>query len=178
MKRSKKPVEVADDGFVNQKQLAARLRVTDRRIRQLEETRIIGSNADGLYDPDLCAERYALYKSGSEAEWDHCFHRAELEALEADRLVKLALRDTSKLEEVTAASTAYQASMSTVRFLAGSKDKNEIHRKMMLHFFRREEDETLGGLLYRTCEILGSERGLSAEQIMDEVKRNDKSTAA
>src|SRR4051794_18089183 len=95
---------------VSQVELARGLGITDRRIRQLVDERILPPAADGGFALDLCEHRYKLYTSGREDDWNQAFRQAEMLAEVAADLVEKAYADGAVAADVTAASIAVQAS--------------------------------------------------------------------
>jgi hypothetical protein len=141
--------------LVSQIELARDLNLTDRRIRQLVTERILPPARDEGFDLELCRQRYGLYSSGSERDWALAFDAAEDLARNASDLNDRAFADGAAPADVTAASTAIQASTSMMNFLTASRSKSEAERALFWGLWDREERQALGALLARGMQLLG-----------------------
>src|SRR5215207_6477542 len=116
---------------VNQAELALELGITDRRVRQLVEERILREpRSDDGYDLELCRRRCRLYRSGSDREWDAAFDEASDLANMASDLHDKAYAENATVADVTAASVAIQASMGIMSFLTATKSKSQAERDL------------------------------------------------
>lgn len=140
---------------VNQAELARDLCLTDRRVRQLVEERIVPRARDEGFDLELCRRRYQLYRSGSDREWDAAFDEASDLANTAYELHDKAYSENATVDDVKAASEAIQASMSIMSFLTAAKSKSQSERQLFFCIWDREENRSLGALLARGMELLG-----------------------
>jgi hypothetical protein len=147
--------QAAKTNLVDQRTLARELNVTDRRVRQMVEEFILPDARDGLYDLDLCSGRYQLYRNGSERDWDRFFDQVLDDVQESSRLLDAALKPTSAMDAVTAASKAVQTTYRDMRFMTAVKSKTDSERELFFGLWKREEDNALRLLLSRACTLLG-----------------------
>jgi hypothetical protein len=141
--------------FVSQIELAKDLNLTDRRIRQLVEERILPPVRDEGHDLALSRERYRIYSSGTERDWDKCFDEAEDAARLAGELNDRAFNDGAGLEDVKAASIAIQRSTALMSFLTACKSKSDAERRLFWNLWDREEGQALSGLLAHAMKLMG-----------------------
>jgi hypothetical protein len=139
---------------VSQIELARQLHLTDRRIRQMVEERLLPHPNDDGYDLDLCRYRYDLSRSGA-YNLERLLDQAVEETAEAERLVDKAHADDAVLADVTAASTAIQASTATMNFITAVKSKSQAEREMFWAIWEGQEKRAIQGLIVRMCEITG-----------------------
>ncbi|TFW56256.1 hypothetical protein CT676_35960 [Bradyrhizobium sp. MOS001] len=147
--RSSEPV------FVSQIELARDLNLNDRRVRQLVDERVLPPARPEGHDLELSRQRYRLFSSGSEREWDLCFDEAEDIARIAGELDKRAFEDDAGLEDVKAASIAIQRSTVLMSFLTACKSKSDAERKMFWNIWDREEGQALSALLAHAMKLMG-----------------------
>jgi hypothetical protein len=145
---------------VNQIELAAELGLTDRRVRQLSKDCILPEphHADGLFDLALCRERFELYRDGSDRDWEDFYRDLEDDTKKTKTLFERAISDAGTADDVRAASLAVQANGESFRFVTACKSKTSAERDMFLGIWKREEDQALGGLIYRATVIMGGDR--------------------
>ncbi|MCK1618907.1 hypothetical protein IVA96_20160 [Bradyrhizobium sp. 159] len=141
--------------FVSQIELAHDLKLTDRRIRQLVDERILPPARDEGHDLELSRQRYRLYSSGSERDWDRCFDEAEDLARMAAQLNERAFEDGAGLEDVRAASSAIQRSTAMMSFLTAAKSKSQSERELFWTIWDREEGQALGALFAHAMKLMG-----------------------
>lgn len=142
--------------WVSQIALAKDLGLTDRRIRQLAELRILPTARDEGHDLELSRHRYRLYSNGSELDWEKCFNEAEELARVAGELNDKAYAEGAVVADVTIASRAIQASTSMMAFLTAAKSKTDSERKLFWGIWDREEHQALGALFVRAMELEGA----------------------
>jgi hypothetical protein len=141
--------------FVSQTALAKDLRLTDRRVRQLVEERVLPPARDRGYDLELSRTRYRIYSSGTESDWDRTFTEAEDMAKLATELGRKAHADGAVVADVTAASIAIQSSTTMMNFLTACKSKSRTERELFWGIWKREQDAAIGGLIGRMMELIG-----------------------
>ena len=141
--------------FVSQIELARDLNLTDRRIRQLVDERILPPPRDEGHDLELSRERYRLYSNGSDRDWERCFDEAEDAARLAGELNDRAFDGDAGLEDVKAASIAIQRSTVLMSFLTACKSKSDAERKVFWSFWDREEGQALSALLAHAMKLMG-----------------------
>jgi hypothetical protein len=146
------------DEFVDQTRLAAALKVTTRRVRQMVDEHILppAHHETGLYDLALCEERYALYRDGSDRDWDRFFDDAERGTVETKDIYEKAFVDGATIADVTAASRAVQDDMGRMHFLTACKGKSAAQRELFHTIWQREEDSALRSLLGRLMVLSGA----------------------
>lgn len=143
--------------LVNQQQLAAGLGVTDRRIRQLVEQRILPpADSEGCYDLATCRERYELYRSGNERDWSDFYRDAEAGIHETAAIFERAFADGATVADVKRASEAVSADMARAHFISAAKAKSQAEADLFKIIWDREEKHALGQLLYRGMELKGA----------------------
>jgi len=157
--------------LVGQQALARELGVTDRRVRQMVEGHILPEPRDGLYDLGFCQDRYGLYREGTDRDWDRFFDQCEDLARESTELLRAALKPTSTLDMVTAASRAVQASYRDMRFMTAVRSKSDSERTLFFRVWEREETEAMALLLSRTCALMGEQEGRSGREVMEGLRR-------
>ncbi|WP_035714974.1 hypothetical protein [Bradyrhizobium genomosp. I (2014)] len=141
--------------FVSQIELARDLKLTDRRIRQLVDERILPRARDEGYDLELSRQRYQLYTRGTDRDWDRCFDEAEDLARVAGELNDRAFEDDAGLDDVKAASIAIQRSTVLMSFLTAAKSKSQPERELFWKIWDREEGQALGALFARAMKLMG-----------------------
>lgn len=143
---------------VNQQELAQELGVSDRRVRQMIDSFILPQphHDDGGYDLALCRERYDLYRNGSPDDWSEFFDETIDLAKETEKLVDRALSDAGTLEDTKLASLRTQIDIARMHFITACQSKSQEERNFFHPLWRREEDRILGGLLYRSMELMGA----------------------
>jgi hypothetical protein len=144
--------------FVNQRTLAAKLGITDRRVRQLVETFILpeAQHSDGRYDLDLCQDRYELYREGSDADWERFGEDMVVATKATAVLYDRAMADEAKVEDVQRASSAVQADEARFRFYNACRAKSKSEADLWHLITEGELNRAVGGLLYRGMEIIGA----------------------
>lgn len=148
---------------VNQQSLAAELGVTDRRVRQLIEQRILPpADAEGRYDLAMCEERYRLYRNGSDRDWADFFADAEAGISETARVFERAFADDATPDDVTRAAIAVSEDLARAQFMSAAKAKSPAEAELFRIIWDREEKHALGQLLWRGMELKG------ATQIVDD----------
>jgi hypothetical protein len=140
---------------VSQIELARDLRVTDRRIRQMVDERLLPRPNEDGHDLEICRSRYDLYRSGTSGDWESLFDEGVEQAKEAERLLEKAYADSAVLADVTAASTAVQASTATMCFITATKSKSQAEREMFWNLWEGQEKRAIQGLIVRMMEITG-----------------------
>ncbi|MEH2503736.1 hypothetical protein V1290_002547 [Bradyrhizobium sp. AZCC 1578] len=141
--------------FVPQIELAKDLGLTDRRIRQLVEQRILPPARDEGHDLELSRQRYRLYSSGTDRDWEKCFDEAEDLARMAGELNDRAYEDNAGLEDIKAASIAIQRSTVLMSFITAAKSKSQSERELFWKIWDREEGQALGALFAHAMKLMG-----------------------
>lgn len=144
-----------DPVFVSQIELAKDLNVTDRRVRQLVTERILPPARDEGHDLALSRERYRIYSSGSERDWDKLFDEAEDAARLAGELSDRAFAADAGLEDIKAASIAIQRSTVLMSFLTACRAKSDEERRLFWNWWDKEEGQALSGLLAHAMTFIG-----------------------
>jgi hypothetical protein len=139
--------------MVSQIDLAKALRLTDRRIRQLVDERILPPALSDGHEFELCQHRYWLFASGTELEWDAEYSAAERLAVGAKVALDLAMGPRASLADVSAAVAAITASTSSMAFLTGAKSKTDTERALFWGIWDREEEQALRALMARAIEL-------------------------
>jgi hypothetical protein len=145
---------------VNQQSLAQELGVSDRRVRQMVDSFVLPQphHDDGGYDLALCRERYDLYRNGSPDDWSEFFDETIDLAKETEKLVDRALSDAGTLEDTKLASLRTQSDIARMHFITACRSHSQAEKDFFHPLWRREEDRMLGGLLYRSMELMGANR--------------------
>ena len=104
---------------------------------------------------ELSRQRYRMYSSGSDREWDLCFDEAEDLARMAGELNDRAFEDDAGLEDVRAASIAIQRSTVMMNFLTACRSKSAPERKLFWNIWDREEGQALGALFAHGMKLMG-----------------------
>jgi hypothetical protein len=143
---------------VNQQELAQELGVSDRRVRQMIDSYILPQphHDDGGYDLALCRDRYDLYRNGSAEDWEEFFDETIDLAEATEKVVARALSDEGTLADTRLASQSTQNDIARMHFITACRSKSQEERNFFHPLWRREEDRILGGLLYRSMELMGA----------------------
>jgi hypothetical protein len=153
--------------FASQKALALRLELTDRRIRQLVDEKVLPEPRDGRFDVARCFERYRLFRSKDPDAWAEYFDQVTRDAGEVEKLVAAALEPSSKKAEVTAASCAVQSVVSDLEFITAARSKTDGEREFVWSIWRAKADEALRLLLGRAVTIIAAESGRTVAEVQD-----------
>jgi hypothetical protein len=145
---------------VNQQSLAQELGVSDRRVRQMVDSFVLPQphHDDGGYDLAVCRERYELYRNGSPEDWNDFFDETIDLAKETEKLVDRALSDSGTLADTRLASQNTQSDFARMNFITACRSQSQAEKDFFHPLWRREEDRILGGLLYRSMELMGATR--------------------
>jgi hypothetical protein len=143
---------------VTQKQLAAELALTDRRVRGLIKEGILPTaDENGRYDAQHCRERYRLYQSRTDASaWMEFEDNLVQQARKAERLLNRALSPRSTEPQLRDASVTVQRLMSDMRFMVTCRSRSDAERDFVLEMWRDREDFALGALGARAADLLGA----------------------
>jgi hypothetical protein len=143
---------------VNQLELAAELGVSDRRVRKMVDSFILPQthHDDGGYDLALCRERYDLYRNGSPEDWNDFFDETIDLAKETEMVVDRALSDAGTLADTRLASLSTQNDFARMHFITACRSQSQAEKDFFHPLWRREEDRVLGGLFYRSMELMGA----------------------
>jgi hypothetical protein len=158
-----------DPAFVSQKALALRLELTERRVRQMVDEKVLSEPRNGRFDLALCLERYRLFRSKDPEAWADVLDRLGRDAAEFDELVTAALRPISKRAELTAASCAVQRLFSDLNFISAVKSRTDAERQFFWSVWCEKEDRLLGLLLGRAFEIIALATGMTFDQVQDAI---------
>lgn len=152
--------------LVTQKELARTLNVTDRRIRQMEDEFILPpAGLDGRYDAELCAQRYAIFRSDRADGVERILAEIEYDAATVDLLVNDEARAPRTREEIQEASRKVLALFSALRFaLVCMHRKDDFPRQAMLQTFQSLENDCLRALMPRAIQLIADEVGVSFEE--------------
>lgn len=135
---------------VNQKALAAALGLTDRRVRQMIEERLLPPpGADGLHDVARAQQRYALYQDDDRAgqAWEAFLSGLERRAGKVDLLVKKALKPQAGWQALREASTAAQDLFDDLAFVNAARGRSDGERTFVAMMWREKENDVLGALV-------------------------------
>lgn len=158
---------------VNQKELAARLQITDRRVRQLEELGIIViEHPDEVYDLELNLERYSLYKNGDDEDWREFYAETDRAGIEAKHLFENAMKETATVADIGAAARASNGLLARMRFITGAREKEENLRMLFMRLWQHEDDDIGRQLFSAHCHALGRKHGVTADIILAKLRED------
>jgi hypothetical protein len=74
------------------------------------------------------------------------------------KVVDRALSDAGTLEDTKLASLRTQSDIARMHFITACRSHSQAEKDFFHPLWRREEDRMLGGLLYRSMELMGANR--------------------
>jgi hypothetical protein len=132
------------------KRVAKHLGLTVRRVHQLVDELILPQPDNAKrYDLSLCELRYALFKHGTQSQWEDFCDDVEAEAHDVETAVNIALADKRTDKQVDVAARMVMRHYSNMLFLATCRSKTAAEKNLYLDKFERERDELMGGLIYQ-----------------------------
>lgn len=133
---------------VTQKALAARLGVTDRRVRQLIERNILpAANHAGRYEFDECERRYHLYSTGAPFEWNTFIDELEADGRRLTSLRAAAHSPKAKLAEIGVYGRATLAWFSRLKFAQACRIKSETELALISRLVAYDEAASFDDVL-------------------------------
>ena len=123
-----------------QKDVAARLGLSDRRVRQLIASRILPEPGhEGLYDADECAVRYRLYTAGTDRDWSDFFDDLEADDKKLSALVEKATQPKASLDDIGMAGRAVLKLFGRLRFAMVVNEKSEATSALITRLLAIDE---------------------------------------
>lgn len=150
---------------VSQKDLAAALGVTTRRVRQMETEFILPPPRDGTYDLGLCRERYQLYRTGTDRDWQAFYGEAEDAGRRTKRLMDAVEAPDATDADVRAASLAIQDLFATARFITACRSTTDAERAFIMPLWTQQENGALRVVMSRMFEIIAEREGVTPEEV-------------
>jgi hypothetical protein len=149
---------------MNQSELAAMLKVSDRRVRKMIEDHLLPEpDADGEFDGEECRSRHLLYRAGNEMAWAQFYDELERDAVEADRLMKVAVADTGSEADLGRAGSAISRLFADLRFsIAATPGQTTSARALAQRVLDADEGRMIGALLARLEQVTGKFVNLAA----------------
>lgn len=141
---------------VSQIELAAELRLTDRRIRQMTDQWLLPPpHHERGYDLDRCKKFYKLYRDGSVNDWSRFYDEALADAEHSAAEFERAMSDKATLDDIKQASAAVQRDEENFCFISAARSRSQPEREFFLPLWHRQANEALSLLLSRAMELLG-----------------------
>ena len=140
---------------LSQAKLAQHLGITDRRVRQLVEEKILPpADEAGGYDAEFCRDRYRLYSSGNDDDWENFYRQIEDDAHEVERLMKKALQPRAKQKDLAATAQAHIALFDDLRFAMAAKGKSRPEHALVMRLIDYDERASFSRLWERTTRFI------------------------